>query len=366
MSPRFLSLSLAVTVALLATVSGRPNSRGILFSGEGTGGTAPRLHRPRWMQPPRRAHGAGRSFYFPGEEVERSSAVPDQPRGGTDQTERSSEQPAAVPDRPIQTFSAVAQPEGKPEPPVVVPNEPEVAPERPDSRPQEPELWTEAGCPAGTWFVQSPLTGEAECRTRCCPAGQTLFDGVCWDTSGGQRGPCAAGQGVLLDQFGEGFCDCLARQVYWPAERRCYPVYSRGPCAAGHHLELEVSAAERRAVCRPSRCAQGEVYWGDEAAGVPQRCYSIEELRTDDPCQPGGQLTVDVHTLEISCVTVTLHAVFDPPQVRCPAGSYLDFTGQCREELVQKFRSSFAVVEQPESRSLCPVGFVAKPDGSKN
>ena len=224
------------------------------------------------------------------------------------------------------------------------------------------KLWTdsEAGCEEGSWFVVDPDTGDAACRPRLCPVGETQFGDVCRVNTDGQSDACAAGQGVFLDQFGRGFCDCLARQVYWPEERRCYPAYERGPCPAGEHLA--VSEDSRRAVCRPTGgCQDGEVLWGDTERRIPARCYSAARWREDDPCPSGGQLTIDIHTLKVDCQQIKLQAVFDPPQVRCPAGSFLDFTGQCRDELVQKFRSSFAV--QPSTRSLCPEGFTATPAG---
>ena len=219
---------------------------------------------------------------------------------------------------------------------------------------------SDAGCEEGSWLVLDPDTGDAACRPRFCPSGETLFDDVCWDTSGDNNGPCAAGEGVFLDHFGRGYCDCLRHHVYWPEEERCYPVYQRGPCPAGQHLVVPEEA--RRAVCRPADCPDGEVLFGDASWDIPTGCYSAPEHRDDDPCLPsGGQLTIDPHTLKVACKHTQLNAVFDAPNVRCPAGSYLDFTGQCRDELVQKFRSTFTV--ESRTRERCTPGYTPAPNG---
>ena len=234
------------------------------------------------------------------------------------------------------------------------------------------KLWTdsEAGCAEGEWFVVDPSTGDTTCRSRFCRVGETLFDDVCKKTSGSHNSPCNAGMGVFLDHFGVGFCDCLAYNVYWPEEERCYPVYQQGPCPAGQQLAVEENS--RRVICQPARCPDGEVYWGDDKRNISAACYSATKMRKDDPaklnisatdpCPIGGKLSIDIHTLEVDCKQLQLQAVFDPPQVRCPAGSFLDFTGQCRDELVQKFRSSF-IVQQSENRSPCPEGFTINPAG---
>jgi len=80
------------------------------------------------------------------------------------------------------------------------------------------------------------------------------------------------------------------------------------------------------------------------------------------PCRP-DTLVVNSHTLQLErCEVLGLHAVFDPPTVRCPAGSQLDFQGECRDELFQKFRSGFYVTGT-QVRSLCPTGWVQRRDG---
>ena len=204
-------------------------------------------------------------------------------------------------------------------------------------------------CPENQWFILDHDTLEASCQPLPCAEHEVLFDGVCKLRDDATL--CPEGMVVLVNEYGEGLCDCAAKNLYWPAHDRCYPAFRKGPCHAGYYLTVGEEGVE----CSENICFRdGAAFWKST-----KRCYRIED-ETDSPCAL-GRLDVNEETLDLECVEEVQFAIFDVPVVRCSKGSKLDYGGRCKRELYQKFRSTFS--SNSARKSKCGEGFIAGASG---
>jgi len=142
------------------------------------------------------------------------------------------------------------------------------------------------------------------CKQRACPCDAArpefceveMREGSCKcrvALAAAQDGVCDAGEQLLLDPYGFGVCGCIVSPPHstWPADGKCYPLYTQGPCAKGYQLSKSPSTLEPS--CRPAICGnERSVLWEDG------ECYPLGE---QGPCENVEVLTIDEETLEPKC-----------------------------------------------------------------
>ncbi|CAG0898181.1 unnamed protein product [Darwinula stevensoni] len=103
---------------------------------------------------------------------------------------------------------------------------------------------------------------------------------------------CGENQFLVADKSGFGHCECYAnfgnsyyfeeRFIYWPPDKHCYRVFTRGPCDPGKMFIFDNRYGT--AVCQRNPCPDDMVYWLSRG-----ECVSEE----DPTLCPIGKLAVE-------------------------------------------------------------------------
>ncbi|CAG0924858.1 unnamed protein product [Notodromas monacha] len=219
-----------------------------------------------------------------------------------------------------------------------------------------PEWTRGAPCPENQWLTKADGSAtDGKCSLKPCPGNQLL-----WTIPGNPTRVCASASfGIdkcpevrpnhvsVTDKVrGTGQCDCSAGLVFWPADDRCYQLYSRGPCPEGQILVYDPLA--KFISCQTNPCdAELNVLWND---GV---CYA---LSTTGPCTGENEgIVVSTTDLVPICEPLVLKQLINV-QSKCSAGTRRDFNGNCSQTTF--FLPSMGV------GGACEKGFIRKPDGT--
>jgi len=126
------------------------------------------------------------------------------------------------------------------------------------------------------------------------------------------QGPCPESQELSYQQALElPVCQCpQSLPLHWNPTDRCYARYSRGPCDVNQYLD--VHSVTEQPVCRVSeRCEPGRIFWPPDG-----ECH---QLYTQGPCHKGDLLIVNPLTTEpyCGCDSNLLHQYYYPPLNLC-------------------------------------------------
>jgi len=232
------------------------------------------------------------------------------------------------------------------------------------------DLLSAGPCDSEEWLVLQveESDGSADphhrvvCKLRNCPCDAArpefceveMREGPCRcrvALAAAQEGVCESGEQLLLDPYGFGVCGCLVTPPHstWPADGKCYPLYTQGPCAKGYQLSKSPSTLEPS--CRPALCNNEQsVLWEDG------ECYALGE---QGPCQQVEVLTIDEETLKPKChlLQSKVKRLFDaipggfirkgPVSVSLKARNcILDRRGKCKNS----FRSNISVSRKRKNK----------------
>ncbi|KAF0294314.1 hypothetical protein FJT64_008014 [Amphibalanus amphitrite] len=185
-------------------------------------------------------------------------------------------------------------------------------------------------CPDGHLFLLSPEGTDAGCRPLPCPEDQLMVGDAC--LSAEDPTACPPGRVLVRDERGRGRCDCGAGRVLWPADGRCYPALSQGPCPVGQYLTAPLD--ESRPRCADNPC----VLDGSWLLLQPPAVGCFQLLSPADGCESQQMLTLRDGQLVCDPGSLTLRSIFDLPSVRCGENELMDYGGRCRDPLRHGFR----------------------------
>lgn len=128
---------------------------------------------------------------------------------------------------------------------------------------------------------------QPTCASKPCGPNSVLLEGKC-------RTPvmsCPPSQRLIVNEYGEGECDCAPGLVYFEATRMCYAPYSQGPCLPGHVIKVSASGN----VIKIRQQSIGTLVTGNQSSRVTNSFYTTH---TGADCSmEEGLLTNTQHVL---------------------------------------------------------------------
>ena len=189
-------------------------------------------------------------------------------------------------------------------------------------------LGVSAGCPDDQLFLLAADGSEPGCRPLPCPEGQLLAGDSCRSVD--DPTVCPPRMILVQDERGGGRCVCQPGHVLWPAEQRCYPALSRGPCAVGQLLTAPQDEPRPRCVDNP--CVRDGSWLWLQPPDVG--CFQL--LQPEAGCE--SERLLALRDGRIVCDDITVRTLFNLPYVKCGDGALMDQVGSCRNPLQQGFR----------------------------
>ncbi|KAK4300975.1 hypothetical protein Pmani_026847 [Petrolisthes manimaculis] len=218
-------------------------------------------------------------------------------------------------------------------------------------------LLTQGPCQPGQWVKLRHTDLQPTCASKPCGPNSVIWEGDCRPPGSIPVTSCPPSQRLILNEFGEGECDCDLGLVYYEGTKMCYTPYTQGPCLPGHIIKVVDAGVRGLAQCFRNPCPRPNMVRLDNNCRVVQDTGTCHTLDTPGPCEDQTTLRIDNTISEPLCITT--HSIFSSIGPRCSRGSLRDNRGRCRTNFARILRELPPIVtSKPNTNGdqTCPKG----------
>lgn len=202
-------------------------------------------------------------------------------------------------------------------------------------------IFTQGPCGETQEFYYDPAQGMAACR---CPRGTLLYPptGRCYPTF--SRGPCAPREYLDPDEEElEGQCqdfiECPPRHVFWPRTKKCYEYHTRGPCLKGYLIYINPDTGFPDCGC--DRTVMFSNYWSltglcfelfKRGPCLDGSIFLYNATKGATECSCSSSIVTNYHSMSGGCYELNHQGPCQPGQIFTFDPNAMTTQCQCRDD----------------------------------